>query len=254
MTKLSSMVKVGYGYGSQLKAQTQVVQSMSPKPIIIPITKKSKANIKKPQKDTKTLQGSATPEELKCNLCQGTFFDTETFKSHMTTVHDLNCQVIDVDFTTLNKNSSKVVPENIENLEHQLLASYGIQKEIQPVQKLICSLCENDSNTFSSVSYVNQESLDNHIKNVHGTVIEFNPFSARAAEKEIVYYDPLAVSEFEIVPDVVETKTVEQILPMTDFDQKKPLTYNYSCNMCGLRFAAQEKMMSHLIKDHGIRL
>ena len=24
--------------------------------------------------------------------------------------------------------------------------------------------------------------------------------------------------------------------------------------MCGLRFAAQEKMMSHLMKDHGIKL
>ena len=138
------------------------------------------------------------------------------------------------------------------NLEQQLLASYGIQKVTQPIQKLTCSLC-NPNDTFSKISYINQESLDNHIKKVHGTVIEFNPF---AVENNANFQNDQSFnfSEVEIVPDMVETDNVEQILPILDTDHRKPLTYNYSCNMCGLRFAAQEKMMSHLIKDHGIKL
>ena len=64
------------------------------KPIVIPLTKKSKLYTKIPKQDTKNKQENSIPEKLNCNMCQGIFFNTEEFKNHMTTVHELNCQVI----------------------------------------------------------------------------------------------------------------------------------------------------------------
>ena len=55
------------------------------------------------------------------------------------------------------------------------------------------------------------------------------------------------------MPDKIETTKEATVLEeaLLDHAQKKA-AYNYRCNVCGSKYADQDKMVLHLIADHGI--
>ena len=66
--------------------------------------------------------------------------------------------------------------------------------------------------------------------------------------------EPLNTSMPDFFQNMIKTVQVVQKPPAVEVVQKKPVSYNYRCNVCGLRFAEQQKMMSHLVSDHSIKL
>ena len=66
--------------------------------------------------------------------------------------------------------------------------------------------------------------------------------------------EPLNTSMPDFYQNMIKTVQVVQKPPTVEVVQKKPVSYNYRCNVCGLRFAEQQKMMSHLFADHSIKL
>ena len=198
--------------------------------------------------------------------------------------HGTKCNVIDIDFKKLgNKisNSKMIFPNASENIETSV--STPKRKNTTP-QILICNQCPKRS---SVICFVDQSALDNHIKNVHAKLelksepnenIKPNPLNrsmpdifqnmiktVQVVQKsptiEIVQKsndniksEPVSTSMPDFFQNMIKTVQVVQKPPTIEVVQKKPVSYNYRCNVCGLRFAEQQKMMSHLVSDHAIKL
>ena len=158
--------------------------------------------------------------------------------------HGTKCNVIDIDFKNPgNKisNSKVIFPNAFENIETSV--STPKRKNTTP-QILICNQCPKSS---SVICFVDQSALDNHIKNVH------RKLELKSEPNDNIIPDPLNRSMPDFFQNMIKTVQVVQKTPTVEV-QKKPVSYNYRCNVCGLRFAEQQKMMSHLVADHAIKL
>ena len=86
------------------------------------------------------------PNALRCSHCSGIYNDLTKLKIHMGSVHGIN--IIQL------KQQSSTSAQACQNKQKNV-----IQK---PLKKLYCDHCTD--------IYVDQKSLDNHMKNVHGNV------------------------------------------------------------------------------------
>jgi transcription elongation factor Elf1 len=191
--------------------------------------------------------------------------------------HGTKCNVIDIDFKNPgNKisNSKVIFPNAFENIETSV--STPKRKNTTP-QILICNQCPKSS---SVICFVDQSALDNHIKNVHRklelksepndniipdplnrsmpdffqNMIKTVQVVQKSPTIETIKSDNLNRSMPDFFQNMIKTVQVVQKPPAIEAVQKKPVSYNYRCNVCGLRFAEQQKMMSHLVSDHAIKL
>ena len=224
-------------------------------------------------------------KEVKCRKCTETFFDTDTFKKHMFMYHGTKCNVIDIDFKNPgNKisNSKVIFPNASENIETSAVSTPKRKNTTQQI--LICNQCPKRS---SVICFVDQSALDNHIKNVHAKlvvkrepnenikpdplnrnmpdifqnmiktvqVVKTPTIEVEQKPNDNIKPEPLNRSMPDVFQNMIKTVQVVQKQPPTiEVVQKKPVSYNYRCNVCGLRFAEQQKMMSHLVADHAIKL
>ena len=200
--------------------------------------------------------------------------------------HGTKCNVIDIDFKNSgNKilNSKVNFPNASENIETSV--STAKRKNTTPqAQILICNQCPKRS---SVICFVDQSALDNHIKNVHAKlelkrepnenikpdtlnrsmpdifqnmiktvqVVKTPTIEVEQKPNEDIKSEPLNTSMPDFFQNMIKTVQVQVVQKTPTVEvQKKPVSYNYRCNVCGLRFAEQQKMMSHLVSDHSIKL
>ena len=198
--------------------------------------------------------------------------------------HGTKCNVIDIDFKNPgNKisNSKVIFPNASENIETSVSTP---ERKNTPPQILICNQCPKRS---SVICFVDQSALDNHIKNVHAKlelkrepnenikpdplnrsmpdifqnmiktvqVVKTPTIEVEQKPNEDIKSEPLNTSMPDFFQNMIKTVQVQVVQKTPTVEvQKKPVSYNYRCNVCGLRFAEQQKMMSHLVADHSIKL
>ena len=195
---------------------------------------------------------NTTPQILICNQCPKRssvicFVDQSALDNHIKNVH-AKLELKSEPNENIKPNSlNRSMPDIFQNM----IKTVKVVKKsptIEVVQK------PNNNIKSELVNTSMPDVFQNMIKTVQ--VVKTPPtIEVEQKPNDNIKPEPLNRSMPDVFQNMIKTVQVVQKQPPTiEVVQKKPVSYNYRCNVCGLRFAEQQKMMSHLVADHSIKI
>ena len=195
---------------------------------------------------------NTTPQILICNQCPKRssvicFVDQSALDNHIKNVH--------AKLVVKREPNENMKPDPLNRNMPDIFQN--MIKKVQVVQKSpTIEVVQKPNNNIKSelVNTSMPDVFQNMIKTVQ--VVKTPPtIEVQQKPNDNIKPEPLNTSMPDFFQNMIKTVQVQVVQKTPTVEvQKKPVSYNYRCNVCGLRFAEQQKMMSHLVADHSIKL